>query len=159
MKVLNIHSRQLKISSDELSEMFSSLASKNDRIWPHEKWPAMKFKDGLKIGAKGGHGPVRYQLIRKEIPKVIEFQFLGPKGLHGIHKFESFEREGDQIEIRHTIDMVTKGIGTLAWLVGIKWLHDALAEDALDKVENQILGTNKTSKWNLWVILLRGIVA
>ncbi|MEM1323749.1 MAG: hypothetical protein AAGG75_26040 [Bacteroidota bacterium] len=32
--------------------------------------------------------------------------------------------------------MQAQGTGILAWLLAVRWLHDALIEDAFDKVEN-----------------------
>jgi len=43
-------------------ELLNTLSTDNDKIWPKEKWPAMKFKGGINIGAKGGHGPIRYSV-------------------------------------------------------------------------------------------------
>lgn len=58
-------------------------------------------------------------------------------------------------EITHTTNMQTSGTGTLKWLIGIKALHDALAEDALDKVENYFLDDAKQTEWSIWVKFLR----
>ena len=54
--------------------------------------------------------------------------------------------------------MKTNGLGTIAWLLGIRWLHDALIEDAFDKIENQLCGTQKRTEWNWWVRTLRRVL-
>jgi len=34
----------------KLEEILKTLSTDNDLIWPNEKWPAMKFKGGIKVG-------------------------------------------------------------------------------------------------------------
>ena len=60
MKVKNIHKRILKASRQQVEKSILSLSKEDDEIWPLDKWPPMRFKEGIKIGAKGGHGPIRY---------------------------------------------------------------------------------------------------
>ncbi len=157
MKVVNIHSRTIHQPIEKVGALLSTLASKQDRIWPSEKWPAMKFKAGLVLHAKGGHGPIRYT-ITKYIPnKSIEFTFSPPKGFYGTHSFEFTEKTATATEVKHTIDMYTKGTGTLTWLLAVRWLHDALLEDALDKIENQFSPDQKTTKMNWYVRMLRWV--
>ena len=54
--------------------------------------------------------------------------------------------------------MNTKAIATLTWAFAIRWLHDALIEDAFDKVENFFTGKNNKTEWNIWVRFLREIL-
>lgn len=155
MKVLNIHTRKIGKPVHDLLELFSTLATKHDQIWPKESWPAMKFKNGLQVGANGGHGPIRYQIIDFDPASHIEFKFQKPSGFHGSHKLEISALDADTTEIKHTIDITTSGSGTLSWLLGIRSLHDALIEDAFDKVERQLTHTDSKTTWSLWVKLLR----
>ncbi|WP_186434942.1 hypothetical protein [Gillisia sp. Hel_I_86] len=69
-------------------ELLETLATENDKIWPTEKWPAMKFKNGIRTGANGGHGPIRYSVEKYEPNEIIQFRFSKPEGFNGIHKFE-----------------------------------------------------------------------
>lgn len=155
MKVRNIHSRVISQPKVIVKELFYTLASKNDKIWPVKKWPRMKFKEGLVEGAVGGHGPIRYS-IQQYIPgEFIRFKFLQPSGFDGIHQLELIELAPDQTEIKHNIEMNARGIGILSWSLGIRWLHDALIEDAFDQVENHFSKEQKTTEWNWWVKLLR----
>lgn len=158
MKVLNIHHRIINQPKTVVVELLKTLATKEDKIWPKEKWPAMRFKQGLIEGAKGGHGPIRY-FVKKIVPdESIEFQFTKPTGLIGIHKFEMKEIGKNQTEIKHTIDMQTNAVGTLQWKTFIRVLHDALIEDAFDKVENHFSNQEKKTPWSWWVKLLRMIL-
>lgn len=151
IKVLNIHKRTLSQSKNKVAELLKTLSTENDRIWPKEKWPEMKFKDGIKVGAKGGHGPIRYSVEEYNPSKVIQFRFLKPIGFNGIHKFEIRELDEQKTEVKHTIDMNTTGKGAFAWVFAIRSLHNALIEDGLDKLENNFSGVQKSSNWNFWV--------
>lgn len=139
-------------------ELLNTLSTENDKIWPKEKWPAMKFKGGIKIGAKGGHGPIRYSVEKYNPNEIIQFRFLKPIGFNGIHKFEVKELTEEKTEIKHTIDMNTIGKGTLAWILGIRSLHNALIEDGFDKLENNFSNNKKSTEWNLWVKILRKLL-
>ena len=157
MKVTNIHKRIIHQPKESISKILDSLSSGNDRLWPKEKWPPMIFKKGLVEGATGGHRPIRYS-IKKYIPgSLIEFEFMKPDEFKGIHKFEITEIEKDKTELKHTISMTVSGKGIFTWYFAIKWLHDALLEDCMDKVENNFLTEKISSDWNLWVLFLRRI--
>jgi len=143
MKVLNIHQRTIHQPIDAVAKLLTTLATKEDKVWPKEKWPSMRFKKGLVEGAKGGHGPIGY-IVTKIVPdESIEFQFTNPTGLMGMHKFEMKEIGEDRTEVKHTIDMQTNLVGTLQWTTFIRSLHDALIEDAFDKVENHFSSEKK----------------
>lgn len=158
MKVINIHKRIIHQSKEKLSEIFDTLSTKNDQLWLREEWPPMIFKKGLKEGAIGGHGPIKYSIQKYTSGDLIEFKFLKPDGFMGIHKFEITEIEKDKTELKHTINMVVLGQGILTWYIAIKWLHNALIEDCLDKAENHFLIDKKKTKWNFWVIFLRRLL-
>ncbi len=158
MKVVNIHKRCILQPKEKIYEILDSLSTRNDQLWPKEKWPPMVFKNGLLEGAIGGHGPIKYS-IQKYIPgNLIEFKFLKPDGFIGIHKFEIIGIADDQTEIMHTINMELSGKGILSWYIAIKWLHDALLEDCLDKVENHFQENKKKTDMNLWVVFLRKLL-
>ena len=155
MKVLNIHQRTLNQPKSKVAELLKTLSTENDRIWPKEKWPEMKFEDGIKVGAKGGHGPIRYSVEKYNPNEIIQFRFSKPKGFIGIHKFEIKELGNQKTEIKHTIDMTTKGQGTLIWSFAVRSLHNALIEDGFDKLENNFSKDQKTRNWNFWVKFIR----
>ncbi|MDH3245778.1 MAG: hypothetical protein OEM26_14255 [Saprospiraceae bacterium] len=158
MKVLNVHSRVIDKPAKEVATIFDHLATENDLVWPHRKWPPMRFREGVKVGAKGGHGPVRYT-IEKFVPgKMIEFRFSRPRGFHGVHRLELTALNSDTSELVHAIDMEIRGLGIITWHLIIRPLHDALLEDALDQAENHFVGSNKTTPWDLWVRILRFVL-
>lgn len=158
MKVLNIHERSIYQPFKKVAPLLLTLATKHDAVWPKEQWPSMRFKEGLKEGAQGGHGPIRYSVVHHNLPHSITFQFTKPKGFKGTHTLALLEVEEGYTTVKHTIDMVTSGAATLIWALVIRWLHDALIEDAFDKMENQITGENKRTPWSLWVLMLRKVL-
>lgn len=155
MKVLNIHKRTLNQPKSKVTELLKTLSTENDRIWPKEKWPEMKFKNGIQIGAKGGHGAIRYSVEKYNPNEIIQFRFSKPNGFKGVHKFEIKELDKEKTEIKHTIDMNTTGKGTLIWIFAIRSLHNALIEDGFDKFENNFSDNKKSTEWNMWVKFLR----
>ncbi|MGI9552767.1 MAG: hypothetical protein ACR2MT_16300 [Aurantibacter sp.] len=158
MRVLNVHFRVLNQSKEQIEQLFSTLATKEDKIWPFEKWPAIRFKTGLRVGAEGGHGPIRYKVINYYPKGMVEFVFQKPKGFNGTHKLEIVNGSDQSPALKHTIEMNTTGMGSLTWLLAVQWLHDALIEDAFDKVENLSLTEKKRTEWNLWVKILRKVL-
>ena len=158
MKVINIHKRIIDHPKEKVSELLGTLSTKNDKIWPNEKWPAMRFRKGLVEGANGGHGPIRYSIEKYEPKEFIQFKFSKPIGFNGIHKFEISELENGKTELKHTIDMDVVGKGLLTWIIAIRPLHNALLEDTLDKVENQYLTEKRKTEWTVWVKILRKIL-
>ena len=158
MQVLNIHRRSLSAPKKEVVELLKTLSTDKDKVWPIEKWPAMKFKSGIGVSAKGGHGLIKYSVEIYDPYSIIQFRFTEPKGFNGIHKLEVFELNNARTEIIHTIDMTTQGKGTVLWIIAIRSLHNALIEDAFDKLESNYSNEQKTSKWNYWVKLLRWLL-
>ncbi|MFN0275322.1 MAG: hypothetical protein ACKVPJ_06235 [Chitinophagales bacterium] len=157
MKVLNIHKREIQQPKTAIASLLKTLASDNDRMLATDKWPPMKLDKGLQVGSKGGHGPIRYCLSEYQPEKSITFQFT-MTGFHGFHRFDINELAPNKTELSHIIDMTTTGSATFKWALAIRWLHDALIEDAFDKVENQFTKDKKSSKWSLWVRVLRKIL-
>ncbi|OUR91080.1 hypothetical protein A9Q87_11435 [Flavobacteriales bacterium 34_180_T64] len=155
MKVINIHKRIIDRPVTEVSKLMYSLATKEDQIWPNEKWPAMRFKYGLVVESEGGHGMIRYKIESYQPRERIKFRFLKPRGFIGFHQLEFKAVNAKQTKVMHSINMRTTGIATLKWIVVIRSLHNALIEDAFDKIENLYLIQNKQSTWSVWVKLWR----
>ncbi len=138
--------------------MISTLSSKKDKVWPTEKWPAMRFKNGLKKDSKGGHEPIKYFIKEYKTDGFIEFNFLKPTGFNGTHTFEASEIDENTTLLKHTIKMDVSGKGMILWLFAIRSLHDALLEDAFDKIENHFSKKKKKTNWSFWVKFLRKIL-
>ena len=156
MKVLNIHTRTIGQAVEQIEELIRTLATPQDKIWPFERWPRMKLDKGLTPGSKGGHGPVGYTIVSSDPGRLVEFEFSAPKGFIGRHRFILKPLSESETEVSHVIDMHTEGIGpTLQWLIAVRPLHNALAEDALDKVENYFDHQNRLRAFSPQVKFLR----
>lgn len=157
MKVVNIHKRNIQQPIQAIGKLLTTLATKDDRILATNKWPAMRLDNGLQVGSKGGHGPIKYFVTQYQPEKSVTFQF-DMTGFNGYHQFELTELNNTTTELSHVIDMETKGFATIKWLFAIRCLHDAYIEDAFDNVENNFIEYKKNSHWSLWVRILRKIM-
>lgn len=156
MRVVNIHKRKLLQPCKKVTLIFNTLATDNDSIWPYENWPAIHFEEGLKIGSRGGHGLVRYTIIALKSGESVTFQFTKPDGFKGTHKLYIESISEKETEIVHEIKMHTTTLKASAfWFFVIRWLHDALIEEAFDKVENNFSELKKKTTYNPWVNFLR----
>lgn len=157
MRVVNIHKRSINQPKEKVVQLFKTLATSGDLVWPYENWPAIKFKDGIQVGSRGGHGQIRYTIIEIVEGEFLKFQFSKPDGFIGTHEFKIREIHKHETEIRHEIHVKTNFKASLLWVFVIRWLHDALIEDAFYKVENYFTTNKKVSTYNLWVKLLREV--
>jgi hypothetical protein len=114
----------------------------------------MTLHPGLIPGAKGGHGPIRYQVEGIKENEEIKFRFLSPKGFQGYHIF-NLEGNDFSCKVIHEIRMETSFISSIRWALFIKHLHDALIEDAFTKLERSLDLPQFHVKWNIWVKFLR----
>lgn len=158
MQVKNVHERKIPASATLVGALIDTLASNGDQLWPRHKWPPMKFEKDLKVGAKGGHGPIRYSIRSYEPGKRICFQFASPKGFNGYHSFW-VEQSGEGVVLRHVLEMKTSGLALLSWPLIFRPLHDALIEDSLDKAETNMGGNPSGSSWTWWVKALRWLLS
>lgn len=158
MKILNIHQREIQQPKEVVAKLIETLSTKNDAIWPTENWPAMRLKNGLEKDSKGGHGPIRYFVKEYITGEFIKFTFLKPTGFNGTHTFDISEIDKSTTLVKHTIKMDASGKGLFIWIFAIRSLHDALLEDAFDKMENHFTEEKKKTNWSFWVKFLRKIL-
>jgi len=156
--VVNVHERVIPASVGAVGKMIDTLGSAGDGIWPHERWPALKLDRPLQVGAAGGHGPIRYRVESYEPGRRVRFRFLSPEGFIGTHGFDVVDAGEGGSKLRHVIEMRTEGMAVLNWSLIIRHLHDALLEDALDKVERTFLGVGPPRAWSRRVVFLRWLV-
>lgn len=129
----NVHERRL---AGDPGPLIDSLASAGDRLWPGDRWPAMRLDRALGPGARGGHGPIRYFVESYEPGRRVVFRFSPDFPVDGTHRFEVV----DGRVLRHVAEGRTRGWMILGWPLAIRWLHDALLEDALDQAEADLAG-------------------
>ena len=154
MRVSNVHSRVFPTSVDKVGVLVDSLATRNDCLWPHERWPAMKLDRPLGVGAAGGHGPIRYRVAEYEPARRVRFTFTKPAGFHGYHEWETRPAPMG-CELRHVLLMDTAGLALVSWPLIWQPMHDALINDALNKAGEQLISTPSTTSWSWQVRTLR----
>lgn len=133
MAVLNVHERRIPASPGQVGALIDALAGDDDPLWPQPAWPRMRLDRGLRIGSRGGHGPIRYSVTAYVPSRWVRFQFSGPRGFEGFHEF-FLEPDGPGgTVLRHVIAMRLHGAARLSWPLAFRWLHDALLEDCLDR--------------------------
>lgn len=155
MRVVNHHKRVIHQPKSEVSPLFDSLGLLEDKIWPYENWPSIRFKNGLKVGNHGRHGRISYTVIAYSAGNSILFKFTKPEGFNGTHELRIKRISEDSTEISHIIDIKTSIKATFIWLFVIRCLHNALIVEAFDKVENYFLIKKKTTPYSIWVKILR----
>ncbi|HWQ62510.1 MAG TPA: SRPBCC family protein [Negativicutes bacterium] len=153
--VTNIHAREIPVPTEDAGALLDSLSSRCDLLWPHEKWPRMRLDRPLGVGAAGGHGPIGYVVEAYEPGHYVRFRFTSPRGFLGTHCFFVARTGPAAVQIRHEINMQLKGAALLTWPLAVRWLHDALLEDALDKAESYLTARPVSRPWSLWVRCLR----
>ena len=114
MQVHNVHEREFDLSLASVGSLIDSLASSNDRLWPNDKWPPMRFDRALAVGARGGHGPIRYSIEEYQPSRLVVFRFLAPRGFDGTHRYEVAEQQGRTV-LRHVLEMHTTDLASLSW--------------------------------------------
>jgi len=158
MQVRNVHERDYDASTEVVGSLIDSLASANDRLWPLEKWPPMRFDRALSLGARGGHGPIRYYVEHYVPSRSITFRFLAPRGFVGTHSFEVEDGDGRTL-LRHVLDLEPCGWSRLSWRFVFRPLHDALLEDSLNKASASLGQPVQTApRWSLYVRALRALL-
>jgi hypothetical protein len=158
--VENIHTRVLNAPVEVVGNLIDRLASRDEALWPTNRWPPMRFDRPLGVGAAGGHGPIRYFVESFEPGRSITFRFTSPKGYVGFHSLDVNEIEPGVVQLRHVLRMRTTGMTRLAWPLAFRWLHDALVEDAFDRAEtyctSRVLSERQLS---IWVRILRYLMS
>ena len=153
----NVHERHIEAPAAAVGAVLETLASDADRLWPRHLWPAMQLDRGLAVGSSGGHDDVRYHVTAHEPGVRVEFAFDGP-GLVGTHAFEVHDRGDGTATLRHVIVGRTEGAMRLLWPLVVRWVHDAVAEDALDCAERSVgVGPARPATWSPYIRLLRRV--
>jgi hypothetical protein len=161
MTVRNVHRRRLDTVQDvhRARELLDGLGTDRDRLWPRDRWPAMRLDRPLQVGARGGHGPVRYWVEHYEPGSRVRFRFERPRGLHGFHEFHVVADPTGTGELVHVLEARLTGLAHLTWPLSFRPLHDALIEDSLDNARPRADGRTAPARWSVHVRALRRALA
>ena len=159
MRVRNVHRRTIG-SPERLGALLDALASEEDRLWPGDRWPRLRLDGRLRVGARGGHGPVRYQVELYEPSRRVRFRFERPRGFDGVHEFCVVVDGQGPAQLVHVLEARMTGAARLSWPLVFRPLHNALIEDALDNAERHGTGQlQRPARWSIFVRALRRVLA
>lgn len=157
--VFNAHERVLNAPWETVGALIDRLGSDEDVLWPSDRWPRLRLDKPLSVGARGGHGPIRYHVIEYEPGYMVRFRFSSPPGFLGHHEFILEHAPGDAVRLRHVVTLGLVGDARWTWPVVWRPLHDALMEDLMDRAEAAVTGQPVSPrKWSAWVGFLRTVL-
>jgi hypothetical protein len=154
--VHNVHERLVAAPVEEIGPLLDRAGGPDDVIWPSPAWPPMVLDRPVAVGAAGGHGPIHYRVTAHEPGRSVEFAFDPDTGLRGTHRLTAEPAGPSATLVRHVLEGRLTGPARLSWPLGIRWLHDAVLEDLLDRVERAAgTGPERPARWSPWVRLLQ----
>lgn len=153
MKISNVHERTIAAPAARVGALLDTFASADDKFWPHENWPGVKFDLPLQVGATGGHGTGPYTVSSYIPGQHIRFEFGG--GRQGYHEFTLREVDEMTCLLRHSTKAELTFNSAWRWYLLIRPLHNALIEDLFDKVESQVAKVEHPHVWSSRVQKLR----
>lgn len=62
MRIVNVHERTLGAPFERVGALLDGLSGRDDRLWPADRWPAMRLDGPLRPGAHGGRTVLRHSL-------------------------------------------------------------------------------------------------
>ncbi len=156
MQVRNVHERFVPAAPEEVGALLDTLGGPDDLVWPRDHWWPMELDRPLGAGARGGHSDIRYAVESYEPGRRVVFRFDPACGLDGTHTFD-VETRPDGVLLRHDLTARPLGGTRLLWPLLIRWIHDAVVEDAFDRVHERFAPGLRRTPWSPYVRLLRRI--
>jgi hypothetical protein len=141
--VRNAHERIVTAPFAQVAELLDGLGTDGDRLWPGDRWPPMVLDRGPEPGSAGGHDRVRYSVETAELSgpvRSVAFRFAPQTELVGTHWFAVEDLGDGRVQLRHVIDAQPIRWMRIGWPLVVRWLHDALIEDAFDGAEAVLAG-------------------
>ena len=154
MQVHNVHERFVPASPQDVGALLDTLGGVVDAVWPRDHWWPVEFDRPLGEGAVGGHSDIRYDVQTYEPGRRIVFRFDPACGLDGTHTFDVQPRPGGAL-LRHDLTARALGSTRLLWPLVIRSVHDAVIEDAFDRVHERFVPGRQRTPWSPYVRLLR----
>jgi hypothetical protein len=154
--VRNVHERRLRATPPQVGALLDRLSGEDDVLWPVDAWPSLRLDRPLGVGARGGHGPIRYTVEAYEPGRLVRFRFDPSLRIDGWHALEVVPESADVTVLRNVAQGRPRGRMRLLWPLAVRWLHDALIENLLDRAERELHGVvARPGRWSPWVRVLR----
>ena len=128
MRIRSVHSRDLDAPPAAVGHLLAARSAViTDGLWPSERWPGIpvRFDRPLAIGARGGHGLIRYSVEGYEPDRLLRFRFEPGQGIDGLHRFDIEDPGAGRSRLVHTLEVDMSGATRLASPV-LRRMHDAL---------------------------------
>ena len=154
--VWNVHERALGVPAERAGALIDGLGGSTDRLWPAPPWPAMRLDRPVAVGAPGGPRAIRYAVAAHEPRRRVEFVLDPRAGADGTHTFTVRPMGDDWCLLRHEMRIRLTGRLRLAWPLAVRWMHDALLEDLLDRAQDAVGDPPaRRNRHSGWVRVLR----
>jgi hypothetical protein len=136
MRVQSRHARSLDATAEEVDRLLAALGRDGDVLWPNDLWPGtqLEFDRPLAVGARGGHGVIRYSVEAYEPPRFVCFRFEPGQGLDGFHRFDVVPLADGRTRLQHTLDTRLEGTARLMRPLLLR-MHDTLIRQLLDNAQ------------------------
>lgn len=132
---VNHHERTIGAPAEQVGALLATLGQAEDLLWPTPAWGPMLLDGPVGMGTRGGHGPIRYEVSAYEPGELVRFSFEPRVGIDGYHEFSVVPSSPDRCVLRHLLTGKLRGRMRVLMPLVIEPLHDALAEDLLDRAE------------------------
>lgn len=161
-RIRNVHERRIAASPELIWRLLLAMSGPEDQLWPSGV-PPLRFDGPMAVGARGGHGPIRYELTSLD-PRagLLSFRFREPTGLVGHHSFHVTPVELSDTTgtvLRHELVASPEGWMRLQWPLLVRWIHDAVIEEVFDRAEvatgSTPASSYQRSRW-VRILLARG---
>jgi hypothetical protein len=136
MRVQIRHARTLDATQEEVGRLLAALGSEHDVLWPSDRWPGteLELDRPLAVGARGGHGAIRYRVEAYDPGRSVRFRFEPGQGLDGFHRFDVVPLRDGRTRLQHTLDVRLRGATRLVRPLLLR-MHDTLIRQLLDNAQ------------------------
>ena len=153
----NEHRRTVRATPGRAAFLLDEIAEPGNAYWPSDRLasPADGPPAGRRRHRRARPRPVLVHGLRTGTAGGVHLR-ARHRGI-GTHTFDVLDGPTrDTCVLRHVISGRTHGLGVLAWPLAIRWLHDAVLEEMLDRAA-VVLGDPPATpaRWSPYVRLLR----
>lgn len=116
----------------------------------------MRFDGPVAVGARGGHGPVRYSVEAVE-PHRMRFRFDPRIGAEGHHELTVEPYGESRTLVTHVLEGRARGWFAVLWPLVTRWCHDEVIEACFDNIEREATGTARPRRAKAWARVWRRV--